>query len=90
MLPLVPVGDSDRDVPTCIQLLISAMVVFAMVNTMWVSVGGMDELRGVMGWMGKDGEESTVGPSSLGGSVMSEADSSRGGLTAVSTSDLNR
>ncbi|CAM9455374.1 unnamed protein product [Laminaria digitata] len=80
---------TDRDVPTCIQLLISAMVVLAMINTMWVSIGGMDDLRGVMGWPDKDGEESTVGPSSHGGSVMSEVGSPRG-LTAVTSSDLIR
>lgn len=58
--------------PTYLQLLISAMVVFATVNTMWVSIGGVDDMYEFMGWeRDHDEDDSTVGPSSQSGSVIS-------------------
>eukprot|EP00904_Undaria_pinnatifida_P004480 jgi/Undpi1/14032/HiC_scaffold_9.g03683.m1 len=80
---------TDRHVPTSIQLLISAMVVLAMVNTMWVSIGGLEEFLKMMGYQGRNGDGSTVGASSHGGSVASEVGSPRV-LATVTSSDISR
>lgn len=65
--------NSDQDVPTSPQFLLSAMVVLAMLNTTWASIGGLDEFLDAVGWerlYGEDGdgdgEASTLGPSSHG------------------------
>ncbi len=48
------------------------MVVLALVNTMWASIGGLDDFFDAMGWdrpssFGReDGDASTLGPSSHG------------------------
>ncbi|CAN0419313.1 unnamed protein product [Ectocarpus sp. 12 AP-2014] len=68
---------TDEEVPTSLQLLISAMVVLAMVNTMWASVGGLEDAFDMMGWDyrsafflygggDEEGETSTWEPSSHG------------------------
>ncbi|CAM9746827.1 unnamed protein product, partial [Ectocarpus fasciculatus] len=91
---------TDEEVPTSLQLLISAMVVLAMVNTMWASVGGLEDAFDMMGWDyrsaffyggggDEDGEASTWGPSSHGtGSAASVAAEPRRATTT--RSDVKR
>lgn len=79
-----PTKISDGPVPTSLQFLISAMVVFATINTMWASVGGLEDMFDAVGWdsrsagfavSGSSDADSTLGPSShgAGGSSVSAA-----------------
>lgn len=58
---------TNEAVPTYFQLLISVMVVLAMLNTMWLSIGGFDMLQTFLGMEGSsadsDGTVSTVASS---------------------------
>lgn len=51
------------------------MVVLALVNTMWASIGGFDNLLEFLGWKGVSSAGSTIEPSRHGGS---EADAGEG------------
>ena len=87
---------SEQEVPTSLQFLLSAMVVLAMLNTTWASIGGLDELLDAVGWdrlYGEegDGEASTLGPSSHGTSGGGgSAASVVGAGPRVATNDVTR
>eukprot|EP00903_Cladosiphon_okamuranus_P006938 g6752.t1 len=87
---------TDQEVPTALQFLLSAMVVLAMLNTTWASIGGLDEFLDAMGWdrlsgQEGDGEASTIGPSSHGTSGRgSSAASVAGAAPPVEASGITR
>lgn len=81
--------------PTSLQFLLSAMVVLAMLNTTWASIGGLDEFLDAVGWdrlSGEegDGEASTLGPSSHGTSGGGSAASVVGAALHVEASGVTR
>eukprot|EP00752_Nemacystus_decipiens_P006953 g6240.t1 len=90
---------TEQEVPTFLQLLLSAMVVLAMLNTTWASIGGLDEFLDAVGWERAyfeegEGEASTLGPSSHGPSGGSVSAASVVGAApraaGVTRSDIRR
>lgn len=87
----------EQQVPTYLQLLISVMVVSALVNTMWISTGGVDEF---VEWLGLNSsssneEGSTTIPSDHSGSALGLSHHGvRGGspslMENVTQSDIER
>ena len=77
-LPVSTVTVSHQNFPTSLQFLIAAMVVSAQINTMWASVGGLEDLLEFIGWKCVPGEGFTMIDTSLSG--WSEASTGDGKL----------
>ncbi|CAM9730402.1 unnamed protein product [Ascophyllum nodosum] len=69
---------THQNFPTSLQFLMAAMVVSAQINTMWASVGGLEDLLEFIGWKCVPGEGFTMIDTSLSG--WSEASTGDGKL----------